>query len=173
MRMRSHRPVQCSRQGGFTLIEIIAVMAGLGLLLVFSSVIMVGLFKVHQASAASQLQLVRHETFADQFRDDVAQADTAPATLDKYNAGPTCLILTRRGSAPVVYFEEAGEWKRRYGPKGEIFRLHPGPDGTRLQFARSGAGNRLVSVRISLPQLPPSKRREPLEISAALGGDVR
>jgi type II secretory pathway component PulJ len=173
MRMQSHQPVQRSRHSGFTLIEIIAVMAGLGVLLVFSSVIMVGLFKVHQASAASQLQLVRHETFADQFRDDVAYADSAPATLDKYNAGPTCLILTRRGSAPVVYFEEAGEWKRRYGPRGQIFRLHPGPEGTRLQFARSGAGSRLVSVRISLPQLPPARRREPLEISAALGGDVR
>jgi prepilin-type N-terminal cleavage/methylation domain-containing protein len=166
-------PTQPSRRAGFTLMEMLVVLAGLGLLIVFGCAIMVGLFKLHQASVASGFQLVRHETFADQFRDDVAHADAAPAALDRFQAGPTCLILTRRGSASVVYFEEAGEWKRRYGPKADIFTLHPGPEGTQLRFNRAGADGRLVSIRISFPQQARAKQRETLEIGAALGGDVR
>ena len=47
------------------------------------------------------------------------------------------------------------------------------PDGTLLRFNRAGADGRLVSVHITFPQQAQAKRREPLEISAALGGDVR
>ena len=173
--MKTPTPEQArhNRRGGFTLIEIVAVLAGLSVLLVISCVILVGIFRLHESSAASHQNLSRHEVFADQFRDDVAHAESAPASLDKFQAGPNCLILSVHGSSPIVYFEEGGEWKRRSGPKNEIVNLHPGPEGTRLEFSRSGPANRVVTVHISRPHSPSAMHRNPLEISAALGGDMR
>jgi prepilin-type N-terminal cleavage/methylation domain-containing protein len=169
-RPRSSRPPQ---RTGFTLIEVLAVMAGLALLISFGCALIAGLFRMHKSSAASRLNLVRHEVFADQFRDDVAHADSAPAKLDQFQAGPHCLILAMHDSSPVVYFEEAGIWKRRYGSRKDVLNLHPGPEGTQLEFLRSGPADRLVTVRILPPAVPRLKDRAPLEISAALGGDVR
>jgi type II secretory pathway pseudopilin PulG len=160
-------------RGGFTLLEVLAIMWGMGILTVLGVAVLVGVFKVHQLTAATYLHLNQHETLVDQFRADVAQAVSAPATLEKWTAGPACLVLRNPAGAHVVYVQVDEEWKRIRGPKGETNSLHPGPKGTQVEFARSGPDGRLVTMRLTPPQPPVGKKPRALEISAALGGDVR
>jgi type II secretory pathway component PulJ len=160
-------------RGGFTLMELLAVMFGVGILTIFGCMLLVSIFRVHQRSAEFRQRVTRHETFVDQFRDDVAGARNAPPASGKWKAGPACLILQKPDNTAIIYAETNGEWRRTLEPKGISYELHPGPDGTKLEFHRSGPDNRLVTMRIIVPQTRLAPRREPMEISAALGGDVR
>ncbi|CAN5353284.1 hypothetical protein BH10PLA2_BH10PLA2_33490 [soil metagenome] len=171
--IRNQRSLRLPARRGFTLLEILVVLWGTGILTVFGCILLVGMFKVHQANSEFRQRVTRHETFVDQFRDDVASALTAPATSGKWKAGSGCLVLQKPDASTIVYAETDGEWRRSLEPKAASYALHPGPDGTKLEFVRSGPDNRLVTMRILAPQTRHGAKRDPVEITAALGGDVR
>jgi prepilin-type N-terminal cleavage/methylation domain-containing protein len=161
------------RRRGFTLLEMLAVMAGLAILSLMGVVIIGGAFKIHQATSAAHTRANQHETLVDQFREDVARATSAPASLDKWTAGPTCLILQTADNSQIVYVEKEGRLERWRWPTGGAYVLHPGPEGTIVSFDRSGPDKKLVTMKLKPPATPHGKERDPLYISAALGGDVR
>ena len=103
----SGRPCRFGRKA-FSLVEMLAVLWGLGILTVLGVVIVAGVFKVHQFAAATHSDLNRFETFVDQFRSDVAHASAAPAALDKWTAGPGCLLLRYPDDSHIVYAEMDG-----------------------------------------------------------------
>ena len=161
------------RRRGFTLLEMLAVMAGLAILSLMGVVIIAGAFKIHQATSAAHTRANQHETFVDQFREDVARAASAPASLDKWTAGPSCLILQTAEKTQIVYVDTEGRLERWRWPKGGAYLLHPGPEGTKVSFDRSGPDGKLVTMKLQPPASPNGKERDPLYISAALGGDLR
>ena len=161
------------RRRGFTLLEMLAVMAGLAIVAVMGATIMVGAFRIHQATAMAHTRANQHETFVDQFREDVARASSAPASLEKWAAGPTCLILQTAEGGQIVYVEKEGRFERWRWPKGGVYALHPGPVGTKVSFERTGPDGRFVTMNLQPPATAHGKARDPLYISAALGGDLR
>jgi prepilin-type N-terminal cleavage/methylation domain-containing protein len=167
------QPYGRGRRRGFTLLEMLAVMAGLAIVAVMGVTIIAGAFKIHQSTSAAHTRANQHETFVDQFRADVARATSAPTSLDKWTAGPTCLILQTASDSQIVYVEAEGRLERWRWPKGGAYLLHPGPQGTKVSFDRSGPDGKLVTMKLKPPAPPNGKERDPLYISAALGGDVR
>ena len=171
--LQSSKAVWRGRRRGFTLIEMLVVMEGLAILSMMGALVIAGAFKLHTATATAHTRANQHETFVDQFREDIAHASGAPASLDKWTAGPSCLILQTSLGSQIVYVETEGRLERWRWPKGGAYVLHPGPEGTKVSFNRSGPEGRLVTMKLKPPAPIHGKERDPFEVSAALGGDLR
>lgn len=170
--MRTH-PLRPPARGGFTLLEIVVVMALLSVILMLIAVTVVGATRIERASADAHLRAAAWQELADRFRADVAGADAAPATRGGRDAGPHALFLQVNGQ-PVAYRWDAGRLQRSAGPNvDESARQLPlGSDRLSVEFARSGPDGRLITLRLFETRgegnLVPR-----LEIAAALGGDLR
>jgi type II secretory pathway pseudopilin PulG len=163
----------CGRRPGFTLLEAVAVMWGMGILMLVGVAIIVGVFKIQDATEAGYTQASRQETLVDQFREDVARAVAAPASIDKWTAGPAVLILRTSEGGHIVYATQNERLERWRLPKGDVYTLHAALAGTRMEFMRSGPDGRLVTMRLTPPPASTGKARDSLDIAAALGGDLR
>lgn len=171
----SFRPeiVQLAGQGrrpGFTLVEMVAVMFGLSLIMLVGVSMLVGAFKIRQASSSAQDLAIHRQVLAEQFREDVAQAAALPEKLDKWTAGPTCLILKGQSQSSIVYEWKSDILERTDLPRNGTQKLAVGPKGSKIEFVHSG---KLVTLKISPPPPGPGKSGFPLDISAALGGNLR
>jgi hypothetical protein len=166
-RLTSPRP-------GLSLVEMLAIVAGLGMVLVFSASLLAGAYKIEAAAGEAFRRQNSWSALADQFRADVALAQDAPDRWDTESAGQFCLILRKPDGQHVVYAMSDGQLQRSESTKdgNELRRVMPlGWEHGSVQFAH----NRSVGT-ISLRILPPPGLGPPgrsLEIAAALGGDLR
>jgi hypothetical protein len=133
-------------------------MAALALVAGLLAVVLGGALRLEKASARGLEGLGTQRDLADQFRTDVARAADAPARWQEEAAGPTCLIL-RLG------FEFEGTWTHRRP-------VTPGGGPAAVEFDRSGAGGRLVILRLFII-LKDGSKQPSAEIAAALGGDLQ
>jgi hypothetical protein len=156
----------------FTLLELVAVMWGLAILMLLSATLLVGVFKIHEATDVGFNQASRLENLVDQFREDVAQAVAAPEKFERFTAGPTCLILERPDGQHIVYSIEDGRPRRWRYPKGDVYPLHTAKPGTRMEFLRAADAKRLIIMRLTPPVAHKSGLPGSLDIAAALGGDM-
>jgi hypothetical protein len=169
----SRHPARARCRTSFTLIELSAAMAALGVILLLVTAIVLGAFRADQLIAGTSNRLDQQHTLADNFRGDVGGASAAPDGWDRWKAGPACLVLRRPDGNHVVYQFDAGTLRRHeQGRSGTLVRPQPvGIDGTTVEFTRGGPGNRLLTLRLTEPQGRGAPRQ--IDISAALGGDIR
>jgi prepilin-type N-terminal cleavage/methylation domain-containing protein len=155
---------------GWSLLELIAVMAILGVLMAMTFATLAGTVRTEQASVASFHKLAVQSALADLFRADVAQAKAAPDKLDALAKGPACLILELPDRSHIVYRWDKGRLTRSTF-SGKKTAEQPVPLGEKratVEFLWSGeAAHVLLTLRVKGPAAAP------LEITAALGGDNR
>jgi type II secretory pathway pseudopilin PulG len=162
------------RRPAFTLIEVLAVMGTMGIVLVLATATLVGAQRINASATEVAQRLAVQAALADQFRQDVTRATTAPDAFEKIRAGPACIILQTADSSGVIYRWEDGQLERTQflGQKQSHHRMPVGSDQTSVEFLRSGPGGRVVTLRLSEPRGNAASRRV-IECSAALGGDCQ
>jgi prepilin-type N-terminal cleavage/methylation domain-containing protein len=168
----SWREVLRRPRRGFTLVEMVVVLAALGLVLLLVAGILVGVLRTEQMVAGVSHRLTLESALADQFREDVALASAAPETLGEQTAGPELLILRLAEEKYILYCWHEGILER-FEVAGTKMSAHPmplGDDRVSVEFSRS-AGGRVLSLRLVEPGRGNQKRE--VEFAAALGGDLR
>ena len=94
---------------GFTLLELLCVMALLSVLGVVFGILLKQTLDVERAQAAGFNRLLQNKALADQFRADVARADKAPDAWQQHAANAQTLILQMKEGDHVVYAWRKGE----------------------------------------------------------------
>jgi len=152
----------------------IAVMSVIVTGLMLGGSALIGAFQVEQAANATYTRLTSRSALIDEFRADVSRATAAPESAEELKAGPACLILRVDESAYVYYRLEDGNLERGTLPATVQPQTRPlGPLGTTVEFSRDGSGGRLITMRVLEPTDSLGKTRRAMDISAALGGDLR
>src|SRR5207249_536942 len=98
---------------GFTLLEMVCVMALLVLLGGLMSALLIQSLEVERSQAQSLDYMRQTITLADQFRADVAQAESAPPAWQTYTADSQTLILRMKNEAHILYRWRSGKLGRR------------------------------------------------------------
>lgn len=165
-----------ARQGqarpGFTLLEVAAVLVVMALLFTIITSLIVSSVRIEQAEATAFQRSVAIATLADQFRADVHAAERTAGNLDRFSAGPECLILEQGRGEAVIYRWTGGQLNRIHKRAGEVtYQALPVPEGFHVEIASST--NDSSMAEISLHPEKPSPGRRPLHIRAALGGNRR
>jgi len=162
-----HRP-------GFSLLEIALVLTMLAVVMLLSAAVIVGAFRIEQATSASLNRQSHIVTLADQFRADVSQAVTAPDRVNQITAGLACLILRNVDGRQVVY-----RWNSDRLERSELVdasetsrRVLIGSEYGTFEFSRAGKDRQILTLRL-LPFAGSGSMKRPIEISAALGGDLQ
>lgn len=123
---------------GFSLVEMLVVMAILGVLMISGVVFMAGLMRLEGMTTRSMTANMLMPRLVSQWRDDVHAATVVPAEHDGKKAGPDRLIL-QSGAVTIVY-TVGPEWVERTttgpGPRQERYPL-PGA-GSTARFERRG-----------------------------------
>ncbi len=169
------------RRPAFTLVEILVVMAGLGVAVAFGTVLILTTLKAEHTAEAAADRISGRQELVRQFRDDVNQAESAPdklGDLADLSAGPACLILQMPKGSTIIYQwqKENNKLERivRTGDKETRSQAPIGLKETSVEFVRPAKGKADVDVftlRLSEPQKIGAARRS--DISAALGGNLR
>jgi hypothetical protein len=165
--------VRRRQRPAFTLLEMIAVIWALGVLLGFGVALVMAGVQTDRVGAGTLRELSRRAELADQFRADVAKADAAPESFEKWAAGPDCLILHMPGDVHVVYRWQNGQVERfvRRGTSEMRRPIGVGPENTTVEFVRPAGERPVVTLRIV--ESPGRGVTWRVDIAAALGGDVR
>jgi prepilin-type N-terminal cleavage/methylation domain-containing protein len=157
----------------FSLIEIMAVMACLGIGLSIGAVTLAAAMRSNQLAAGTLLHLRLRSEIADMFRSDVALADSLLESDGANSRSSTCLILNKSDGERVIYESRDGELIRTVrtstGETKTSFRL--GDPNATIEFPAPDARSKLVTMVIV--DSPPRGTTRRTEISAALGGDRR
>jgi prepilin-type N-terminal cleavage/methylation domain-containing protein len=160
------------KRRGFALLEILCVLFMMGILLSLGSVLLLTVLRADHVGAATIDEITRRAELADQFRTDVAAAIETPAKLGEFTAGRECLIL-HTATGHVVYRWHDGTLERNARGGGPDVRrpISFNPENTTVEFIRGPGDRPLVTVRVV--ESPPRGAVKTVEISAALGGDLR
>jgi prepilin-type N-terminal cleavage/methylation domain-containing protein len=162
-----------ARRPGFTLLEILVVMAVISMVMAMSISLIVGVLRTHDADANLGTRLTAQALLADQFRGDVATAQAAPGRAGKFTASSRCLILRQPTGDLIVY---------RFAPAGlERIEVHGDDEDSRMmtlgyqrgtvEFARE---DRVLTLRcVEWRGAEEEPVRHAVEFSAALGGDLQ
>ena len=158
----------------FTLLEVVAVIWALSVVLLLGGVALLGANRIQKAASAADHQNTLRGIVADQFREDVALADSNPEAVGPLKAGPSCLILRLADRRYVVYRAEAGGLERAALSTADAapYWVPLGGEGMAVAFARTGPDKRLQTLTIQEP-VGSGPRKRTTEIMAALGGDLR
>jgi hypothetical protein len=154
----------------------LVLIVALGILLGLLAMTMLGIVRVEGGSRVALDRLSIYSRLADQFRDDVAQAEAAPQQWQIHTAGSACLILRMPGGDYLVYRWEANQLVRIHYPSSgkPVSTLLLARGRGEVTFQRGG--DRLLELQCTetLPQRDQKPARHTLlEIAAALGGDRR
>jgi hypothetical protein len=166
------RPSESGRRA-FTLIEMCAVMATLGITLSLGAIILLVAMRSNQVGGATLLQIRLCTDVGDTFRADVASAVAVPATLDNWRRSPTCLILQRTGDERVVYDWQNGQLTRtvRKAERESRTVLSIGISDIAVEFEALDGARPVIQMRVIESRGHGASRRS--EFAAALGGDRR
>ncbi len=167
-----------ARRPAFSLLEMLVVIVALGILIGLLAMTMLGIVRVEGSSRVALDRLSIYFRLADQFRDDVAQAEAAPRQWQTHTAGPACLILRMSGGDYLVYRWEANQLARSHFPgSGKPVRTLMLARGRgEVAFQRGGDQDRLLELHCTETRLQRDQKPAThtlLEIAAALGGDRR
>ncbi len=157
-----------TRPNAFTLIELLVVLVMIGVVFGLIASTILGTMKIEKAQAAVYHKMVAQHTLADQFRADVAGAQSAPEKLKDWVKGPACLILKTTGADHIVYHWHDGRLERIEiaGKRRLQQNLALGEKKLTVEFAAGSDFPGLLTLRLKSPMPRPA-----VEISAALGGD--
>jgi len=166
------RPV-ASRRRAFSLIEMCAVMATLGITLSLGAIILLVAMRSNQVGGATLLQIRLCTDVGDTFRADVANAVATPATLENSRRSPACLILQGVGDEHVVYDWSNGQLTRtvRRAERESRSILAIGIPQIVVEFEVPDGNRPVVLMRVIESRGHGATRRS--EFAAALGGDQR
>jgi prepilin-type N-terminal cleavage/methylation domain-containing protein len=160
---------------GFTLVEMLVVMAMIVVLGGVMAKLLVETIRAERTQREGLDKILHDHALADQFRIDVAQAESAPEKWRDYVAGKDSLILQMPGGGQVVYL-----WKEKalrhlaVADKTENERRVPtGADGVDVEFSHDPLNPKLIVVRLYFLREGKALPGQALEIAAALGGDLR
>lgn len=155
------------KRGGFSLIEMLVVLAALAMLMGLSFTLLFGMVRTDRVGEGTLRRINRRAEIADQFRDDVHAAIDMPAERGEYRAGPTCLILKQGDASWVVYQAEPGRLIRIVQSGGTSTRTP-----IRLASEESDAEfSRIDGVaRLRLTELVKHGTAKVAVIDAAIGG---
>jgi type II secretory pathway pseudopilin PulG len=160
------------RRIGFTLLEVLIVMATMGVLFLLGSAILTGAVQMQRASAMAQEHVTQRAVLADLFRADVHEATSTPDRAATWTAGPRCLILQRSQGKQLVYQWKDDRIVRTELPAGTEQRLPVGAENASVEFVRPGADHRTVTLRLTRTWPKKASTRTD-DIVAALGGEPR
>ncbi|HEV3082787.1 MAG TPA: type II secretion system protein [Gemmataceae bacterium] len=171
-------PAARGRRRGFSLLEMLVVIVALGILIGLLATTLLGIVRVEGGSRAALDRLSIYSRLADQFRDDVAQAEAAPQQWQTHTAGPACLILHMPGGQPLVYLWEANQLVRMdfQDPAKPIRTVMLARGRGDVAFEHGKTGDRLLKLRITETHLQRDKKPAThtlVEVAAALGGAQR
>jgi prepilin-type N-terminal cleavage/methylation domain-containing protein len=151
-------------RAGFTLLEMLVVMAALGLLMVLIAGLLTGLVRAERAASEDFQRLLVQSALADRFREDVSRAVDAPERLGEQEAGQACLILRRPDKSHIVYRWTGSELTRQERPLQEAAQVMPvGGEQVSATFLRGEPDNRVVILRLK-------GLRHEIDFAAALEG---
>lgn len=157
---------------GFTLIEMLTVMGALSVVMALGATLLLAAMRSDQVAASTLRGLAWRAELADQFRADVAAADTIPDRLGELARGPACLILHRPDGDHVVYRWREGQLERVVHAGGQETRwLVTVGENVVVEFGQPVGTRPLVTLR--LVETPARGVARRTEVSAALGGDVQ
>jgi prepilin-type N-terminal cleavage/methylation domain-containing protein len=167
------RHCQRDRRSGFTLIEMVCVLATMSLLMLFGTSLIVTVIKTGGVGDKTSDRVHQRSELAKQFRGDVAGAKIAPVKADGLEAGPALLLLSMPNGSTVIYrWNEDGLMRiERNKDKETTHRIPFDTRNTQLEFTRPTAGSRLISLRIT--QTPSKGQVNITDLSATIGGDSR
>lgn len=166
----------CRRRAGFTLIEVLVVMAVMALYVAVGSVLIFGVLRTYEADAAAQRRSTARRILADQFRADVAAAEAAPDRDGDDTAGPRRLLLRQPGGRLVAYRRTAAGLERlaTRGDDVERLVLALGGEPVEVEFRRGGPDGRLVTLRLTETRgTEGAEVHFTHDLTAALAGDLR
>src|SRR5262249_22215142 len=138
-------------RAGFTLIEAVGVMSGLGIAIGLLTAALGGGTRLGRVRAAALRALSSGWGLPVQFRADVAQAEEAPPRWKDHSAGPTCLLL-RLGPDQIVLYCWQAQRLTRSEFVGETVRqqaMSLGRVPIAVEFRRSSPGDRLLTLRLA------------------------
>lgn len=151
---------------GFYLLELVVIMAALQVFLTIVVGLLWAAIRIERSTAADFERTLVQGHLADQFRTDVAGATAAEIPAD-----PRRVVLAHPGAPTIRYAWDGEKLQRSAGASRQILPL--GVEQAGLEFLRSADG-RLITLRLNTMRGPASARRpERIDITAALGGDVR
>lgn len=156
---------------GFTLIEMVLVLAGLGIAFLIGTTVLLATVRVDEVNSAANQRLAARAALADQFRIDVAGATSVPDRLEKLTAGPTCLLLRTATGKHIVYRWQDGRLERSESPAPATPRP-VGPGRIEIEFTRPDRDGKLVTMTLRETRKAP-RPPTPFVVTAALGGDRR
>lgn len=169
-----HRTVLPRGRRGFTLIEMVAVIWGLGILMLIGAVSLIAALKLQNAATSYPQRLALHAAAADEFRADVARASAAPDAAGKFKAGPNCVILRVAADTFVVYRWEGGQLERFEMDGARLSRrvVAVAKETLAVRFVREDGKGRVLAMRLDFTQAGGERRGETI-VESALGGDLR
>jgi type II secretory pathway pseudopilin PulG len=173
MRTPAHGADRIATRAGFTLLEMMVVMWGLGIALVLGATLLAATIRADRFGAITLRNLTWQSELADQFRTDVARTIAVPDSLGALTRGPQCLILRLHDGTHVIYQWQDGQLERTVRT-GDAETRRPLPVGSQdmsVEFDRPGGDRPLLILR--LIEAPPHGTARQTQISAALGGDLR
>jgi hypothetical protein len=163
-----------TRRAAFMLIELLIVMAVLGLLMSLSAAIILGIMRTYEADAGFFQRGEAQDQLADTFRRDVAAARAAPGRAGVFTASSRCLILRLPDHRLVVYeATDAGVQRTEIVAEDQAQRLLPlGSKRARVAFERTDEC--LLTLQWTESRgLEDAPLEQTSEYRAALGGDLR
>jgi len=157
------------------MLEMLLVITLLSLMVTFMAATVYAAVRVHQADALLYHNLRKHNSLAERFRDDVANAIAAPTDLGILRSNPSCLILQFTDGKHVIY--HAGDTSLERIELNEAFEptsamaLYDYAGRKEIQFSRTDDG-RLLTLRLRDIE-PRFNHKHDIDIMAALGGNLQ
>lgn len=160
---------------GFTLVEMLCVMALLMLLSGILTLLILGTLEIERTQAAGFDRLLQNKALAEQFRADVSAAADAPAQWQGHVADAHRLILHMKTGEHVVYVWQDKSLRRQAYTNNQTSEvtLPVGGLNVEVEFVPAESNAKLIRLRLHMLRQGKLAAGESLEIAAALGGDWR
>jgi prepilin-type N-terminal cleavage/methylation domain-containing protein len=165
-----------SRRRGFTLIEMLVVVALLGVLMTLTATVLWGSIRIERADADVFQRILAQGSLADQFRSDVAHSVAALDQWEEFQAGSECLILRLESKQHIVY-----QWDKKQLTRVEFNGTNKSeqmvstgvdPEMLVLEFIRPGGDLCLLRL-MGTPGPAGNRPRFKIDIAASLKGELR
>jgi prepilin-type N-terminal cleavage/methylation domain-containing protein len=159
---------------GFSLIELLCVILLISVIGGLLTLILKETLEVERVQAAGFQQLLLSNALADQFRADVAQAESAPPRWGKYKSDEQTLILQMKKEHVVYLWEDDKLQRFAIDDQQTLERTLP-VSGNRVEvkFVHDAANAKLIRLQIRVVREGNAVPAQTLDIAAALGGDWR